>query len=73
MAIIGTIIKGLIDIRDKIVSEPEGDDAQLEVLKGLLKKAKNTAFGKHYNFEEILESDDIRATYAERISKFRLQ
>jgi len=70
MAIIGTIIKGLIDIRDKIVSEPEGDDAQLEVLKGLLKKAKNTAFGKHYNFEEILESDDIRATYAERIPNF---
>ncbi len=70
MAIIGTIIKGLIDIRDKIVSEPEADDAQLEVLKGLLKKAKNTAFGKHYKFEEILESDDIRATFATRIPNF---
>ncbi len=70
MAIIGSIIKGLIDLRDKIVSEPDADEAQLEVLKGLLNKAKNTAFGKHYKFEEILEADDIRAAYAERIPNF---
>ncbi|WP_034924154.1 GH3 auxin-responsive promoter family protein [Gillisia sp. CAL575] len=70
MAIIGSIIKGLIDLRDKIVSEPNADEAQLEVLKSLLYKAKDTAFGKHYNFEEILEADDIRVAYAERIPNF---
>lgn len=70
MAIIGSIIKGLIDLRDKIVSEPNADEAQLEVLKSLLNKAKDTAFGKHYNFEEILEADDIRVAYAERIPNF---
>ena len=48
MAIIGSIIKGLIDLRDKIVSEPNADEAQLEVLTGLLNKAKDTAFGKNY-------------------------
>tara|TARA_R100000935_G_C2833555_1_gene166652 strand:- start:11 stop:1531 length:1521 start_codon:yes stop_codon:yes gene_type:complete len=70
MAIIGSIIKGLIDLRDKIVTEPNADEAQLEVLKSLLKKAKDTAFGKHYNFDEILEADDIRLAYAERIPNF---
>ncbi|TVZ28049.1 GH3 auxin-responsive promoter [Gillisia sp. Hel_I_86] len=70
MAIIGSIIKGLIDLRDKIVSEPNADEAQLDVLKGLLNKAKDTAFGKHYKFEEILESEDIRAVYAAQIPNF---
>jgi len=70
MAIVGSIIKGIIDLRDKIVSEPDADEAQLNVLKGLLNKAKDTAFGKHYKFEEILEAEDIRAAYAERIPNF---
>lgn len=43
MAIIGSLIKGLIDIRGKIVSEPEAEGAQLEVLKKLLNKAKDTS------------------------------
>ncbi len=70
MAVVGTIIKGLIDLRDKIVSEPDAAEAQLEVLKGLLNKAKDTAFGKHYKFEEILEAEDIPAAFAERIPNF---
>ena len=70
MAVVGTIIKGLIDLRDKIVSEPDANKAQLKVLKGLLEKAKDTAFGKHYNFTEILEAEDIPATYAGRIPNF---
>lgn len=70
MAVVGTIIKGLIDLRDKIVSEPDADKAQLKVLKGLLEKAKDTAFGKHYKFDEILEAEDIRAAYADTIPNF---
>ena len=70
MAIVGTIIKGLIDLRDKIVSEPHADNAQLEVLRDLLIKAKDTAFGKHYNFEDILEAEDVRVAFAERIPNF---
>mgnify|MGYP003117909760 FL=1 len=70
MAIVGTLIKGLIDLRDKMVSEPDANKAQLEVLKGLLQKAKDTAFGKHYKFEEILDAEDICASFAERIPNF---
>ncbi len=30
-------------------------EAQEKVLRDCLEKAKNTAFGKHYEFEELLE------------------
>ena len=70
MAIIGSIIKNLIDLRDSIVSEPEAEEAQLEVLKKLLKKAKDTQFGKHYDFEAILESEDIPKMFAEKVPYF---
>lgn len=70
MAIIGSLIKGLIDLRGKIVSEPEAEEAQLKVLVTLLSKAKDTAFGKHYKFEEILESEDIPTAFADRIPYF---
>lgn len=67
MAVIGSIIKGLIHARDAVVSEPDPLQAQEEVLKNLLKKAKDTAFGKHYNFEQLLESQNIRKDFAEQV------
>lgn len=70
MAIVGSIIKGLIDLRDKIVSDPDPEEAQLDVLKHLLNKAKDTAFGKHYDFEGILDSEDIRKAFSEKIPYF---
>jgi hypothetical protein len=70
MAVIGSIIKGLIQVTDAVSSEPKPHEAQTEVLKNLLKKAKNTAFGLHYNFEELLEADDIKAEFARRIPIF---
>lgn len=70
MAIIGSLIKGLIDLRGKIVSEPDAEEAQLDVLKGLLVKAKDTAFGRHYDFEGILASGDTRKTFAEKLPYF---
>ena len=70
MPVIGSLIKGLISLRDKVVSEPEPVDAQEEVLRGLLEKAKSTAFGKHYNFEELLKAPNIRKAFSERIPFF---
>ncbi|MFO7720704.1 MAG: GH3 auxin-responsive promoter family protein [Gillisia sp.] len=70
MAIVGSIIKGIIDIRDKLVSEPDAEEAQLEVLKSLLTKARDTAFGKHYGFEEILGSEDIKIAFAKMVPYF---
>ncbi|MGB8706138.1 MAG: GH3 auxin-responsive promoter family protein [Gillisia sp.] len=67
MAIIGSIIKGLIDLKGKISTEPNGEEAQREVLKNLLEKAKNTAFGKYYHFEEILASEDIQEAFAKKV------
>ncbi len=70
MAIIGSIIKGLIDLGDKITSNPDATEAQREVLKNLLNKAKDTAFGKHYNFKEILEAEDITKAFSDKVPYF---
>ncbi|MDR9457269.1 MAG: GH3 auxin-responsive promoter family protein [Salegentibacter sp.] len=70
MAIVGSILKRLIDLRDNLVSEPDAQKAQEEVLQKLLKTAKDTEFGKHYNFGAILESVDMRKTFAEKIPYF---
>ena len=70
MAVIGSIIKGLIHARDAVVSEPDSLQAQEEVLRNLLKKAKDTAFGKHYRFEQLLESENIKKDFAEQVPFF---
>lgn len=70
MAIFGSIIKSLIDIKDTFTPEGEAGEEQVDVLKALLNKAKDTAFGKEYKFEEILEADDIQAKYAETVPYF---
>ncbi|GAA4319959.1 GH3 auxin-responsive promoter family protein [Pontixanthobacter gangjinensis] len=70
MAIFGSIIKSLIDLKETLTPEGEAVRDQEEVLRNLLKKAKNTSFGKHYNFEEILESDNLRKSFAEKVPYF---
>lgn len=70
MPIVGSIIKSLIDLRDSIVAEPVGEKAQEGELRKLLTRAKNTAFGKNYNFEEILKSEDIQKEFAKRVPYF---
>lgn len=67
MAVIGSIIKGLIDLRDSIVSEPNHVEAQEKELRNLLEKAQKTAFGKHYNFDIILAAPDIMEAFAEAV------
>lgn len=70
MAILGNIIKGIIDIKDSFSSKVNPVDAQQEVLKNLLNKAKNTEFGKHYNFESILGSDNISKVFSDAVPYF---
>ena len=70
MAVIGSIIKGLIQAKDALTSQPNPYEAQTEVLIGLLEKAKDTAFGKHYRFSEILKADDLKAEFARQIPIF---
>ncbi|MDW5287940.1 GH3 auxin-responsive promoter family protein [Formosa sp. PL04] len=70
MAIIGNIIKSVIQIKDTLTPESNPVENQKEVLKSLLEKAKDTAFGKHYNFEAILEREDFETAFSEAIPYF---
>ena len=51
MAILGEIIKGVIDLTDKFSTESNPVEEQKEVLKSLLNSAKNTAFGRQFQLE----------------------
>lgn len=70
MAIFGSIIKSLIDLKESFTAEADACKEQEDVLRNLLKKAKDTAFGRHYNFEELLKSDDIKRSYAQKLPYF---
>ncbi|MDX1365369.1 GH3 family domain-containing protein [Arenibacter latericius] len=70
MAIVGSIVKGFLDLRDQLVSEKNPVDSQKEVLSKLLETAKETDFGKHYKFDEILQSPDLERTFADKVPYF---
>ena len=71
--IFGTLMKTVysvgnipIDIKQKRLDPIK---AQEKELRKLLRKASHTAFGEHYNFDDILNSDDIFNTYREKAGK----
>ncbi|MGJ8592670.1 MAG: GH3 family domain-containing protein [Aquaticitalea sp.] len=70
MAILGNIIKGFIDIKDSFTSELNHAEAQEKVLIDLLTKAKDTEFGIHYDFQSILESEDIAQSFSHSVPYF---
>src|SRR5690606_16135883 len=67
MQVIGEIIKKAIDLGEKLSATKAPVDAQKDVLVHLLDKAKNTAFGKYYAFEQILASEDPAAAFANKV------
>jgi hypothetical protein len=70
MAIFGSLIKSAIEFREKFTSESQPIQEQEKVLEELLKKAKDTLFGKYYFFNNILQSDNIQKTFAEKVPFF---
>lgn len=70
MAIVGNIVKGFLDLRDQLVSDKSPLDSQKEVLRMLLEKAKDTQFGRHYNFDEILQSNEPEKSFADNVPFF---
>lgn len=58
MAILGEVIKKAIDFTGMISRDQNPVKAQKTVLLQLLKKARLTAFGMKYKFDEILASED---------------
>src|SRR5687768_5840810 len=67
MALIGEVIKKAIDFTGYISADPNPIKAQKAVLKQLLKKAKLTAFGRKYQFGEILESADLITAFQQTV------
>ncbi|MGB3146032.1 MAG: GH3 auxin-responsive promoter family protein [Maribacter sp.] len=67
MNIIGNFIKGVINVTDKFTGDDNPIEEQREVLKDLLEKAKDTSFGKAYGFEQLLEADDMAASYRKEV------
>ncbi|SDT06361.1 GH3 family domain-containing protein [Winogradskyella sediminis] len=70
MAILGNIIKGVIELKDTFTSEVIHGDAQKKVLRELLETAEQTQFGKHYNFEALLKSEDLQHQYSKSVPYF---
>ncbi|TCI84664.1 GH3 family domain-containing protein [Tenacibaculum sp. M341] len=70
MAILGGIIKGIINIANTSITDFNPVKEQEEVLIDLLKKAKNTQFGKSYNFHEILNTENFTKEFSERVPYF---
>ena len=70
MAILGNIIKGVINLTDTLSSETNHIEAQESVLKNLLQTAKDTQFGKKHHFERILSSNDVSASFADTVPYF---
>lgn len=67
MAILGSIIKGAIDLRDTLVSKTSPVEDQKKVLEHLLETAKDTAFGKYYGFRTLLEANNRQEAFAKGI------
>ncbi|GLR15668.1 GH3 family domain-containing protein [Portibacter lacus] len=67
MAIFGTIVKSLIDFSDLLLAEEDHIRNQEKVLKNLLEKAKETSFGRHYNFQEIIDSNNPHIAFKKQV------
>ena len=67
MPILGSIIKNAISIRGRIPARKNVLKQQLKQLNKLLVKNQNTAFGKQYNFIDILLSDNLIEEFKNRI------
>jgi hypothetical protein len=68
MSIIGNVIKTAIEIKSTLTPDvQDAYEAQEEQLRSLLSKAAKTAFGKYYNFEKLLESDNVIDAFRKQV------
>ncbi len=71
MSILGVLVKKGIEINQKLRFEPDEATAQQQKqLRELLKKARDTAFGKYYGFAEMLESEDVISAFQQEVPIF---
>ncbi|WKK83110.2 GH3 family domain-containing protein [Marivirga arenosa] len=67
MEIISNIIKAAIEVGSKLKRHETPVESQKETLKELLQKSKNTAFGKYYGFESLLNTKNFQQEFAKEI------
>lgn len=68
MGLIKTIVNKGIGIKRRFdINQPKAYDLQTKVLRKLIEKGRNTAFGKHYGFDEIFFSTNIAEAFAEKV------
>lgn len=67
MEIISNIIKAAIEVGSRIKTHDSPIEAQKETLKELLNKSKDTAFGKYYGFEYLLQDKDFTKKFTEEV------
>lgn len=68
MPFFGSLVKTALELNAQFSSLPEVPaKTQTEQLKSLLEQAQRTAFGKFYNFKDLLEQEDIIAAYRKRV------
>ena len=71
MPLIGSLIKNAVELggyqKQPVIDGPK---AQKKVLKKLLRKSKNTLFGKEFGFSQILSSKDFIAEFQKRVPNY---
>lgn len=70
MAIIGEVIKSAIEIAGTLKPKTDHAKAQDKTLLQLLKRAKDTSFGKHYRFSEIIKDKNTTSSFRKSIPYF---
>ncbi len=70
MAIIGSLIKGAIDVAGNFTADENPIENQKKVLRKLLEKAKDTAFGKSYGFQKILDAENLQEAFQKQVPYF---
>lgn len=71
MTIIGKLVKTGIDLSQKLTFNLKSNSQQQsEELKNLLKTAKDTAFGKYYGFEQLLQEPNVVEAFKKTVPVF---
>ena len=68
--ILGNIIKGIIYLKDIVTTDVDPISAQDNMLKNLLETAKDTQFGKHYDFNSILSDKTPSQAFSKSVPYF---
>ena len=70
MPVIGSLIKGIVDVADRVTGDSNPVQEQEDVLSSLLKKATDTDFGRHYNFNGILKEENTYEVFKSKVPYF---